>query len=154
MVGSIDLIIENVARDNTVQGHDDSCLHAWPFVVTLHSYPPLSFFVGKTTLADSLVASNGIISSRLAGKVSMTWSQSSVVVLSLSYYCSQTLLFGPFTNLVVCPWSTHWSVIWSCIHLCSDVVSVLAEVPGQPGGWADPRDHDEVQRYLTALCFW
>ena len=27
------------------------------------------FFLGKTTLADTLVASNGIISSRMAGKV-------------------------------------------------------------------------------------
>lgn len=29
-------------------------------------------FLGKTTLADALVASNGIISQRMAGKVSPT----------------------------------------------------------------------------------
>ena len=32
----------------------------------------LTFLLGKTTLADSLIASNGIISTRLAGKVIST----------------------------------------------------------------------------------
>jgi len=32
-----------------------------------------SRFVGKTTIADALVASNGIISQRLAGKVSLLY---------------------------------------------------------------------------------
>lgn len=35
----------------------------WRFYLTV------AFYIGKTTLADALVASNGIISSRLAGKV-------------------------------------------------------------------------------------
>lgn len=36
-------------------------------------FPPFykSCFVGKTTIADALVASNGIISQRMAGKVSL-----------------------------------------------------------------------------------
>lgn len=32
-----------------------------------------SSFVGKTTIADALVASNGIISQRMAGKVSLLY---------------------------------------------------------------------------------
>ena len=39
-----------------------------------------SCFVGKTTIADALVASNGIISQRMAGKVSLL----SVIVYSTS----------------------------------------------------------------------
>lgn len=40
------------------------------------SFVTFCLFSGKTTLADCLVASNGIISSRLAGKVSDCWLQS------------------------------------------------------------------------------
>jgi hypothetical protein len=41
-------------------------------------------FAGKTTLADSLLASNGIISARMAGKVGSTFPETSSFVLTVN----------------------------------------------------------------------
>ena len=43
-----------------------TCAGPWIFQMFMSS---IDLFLGKTTIADALVASNGIISQRLAGKV-------------------------------------------------------------------------------------
>lgn len=101
------------------------CVYSW----VLEWFNSL-IFVGKTTLADCLVASNGIISSRLAGKVS-----DFILNLVWPVHVIQDSRFSCLIIICVKFWCINWA----------------AEVPGQPGGWTDQRNHHEVQCHLSAL---
>lgn len=56
-----------------------------------------------------------------------------------------------------CVHPVHWTptslLIFFHLFLCRNfcIISV-AQVPGQPGGWTDPRDHHEVQCHFITLC--
>lgn len=88
---------------------------------------PSFFYVsllGKTTLADSLIASNGIISKRLAGKVWLN----SFFKMKYYFFSYVTWTIGKMSNYVELPWSLvlfHFNlmkvnqclVTWSS-HVC------------------------------------
>ena len=108
------------------------CLESLPlcFIVSkisLHFVPPPPPPLGKTTLADSLVASNGIISQRQAGKVSEPFmvcaTEKNVrVVQQVTLELLLSLSLSPFLSLSL------------SLSLPFSVSLSTAPLHGQPGG--------------------
>ena len=71
-----------------------TCAGPWIFQMFMSS---IDLFLGKTTIADALVASNGIISQRLAGKVRFTTTYLYLFINHLKPNGDQRLI-SPYIN--------------------------------------------------------